>query len=64
MKWVNRKTKLPPKTDLYIVYTKTNRVCEAYWIADKFKFQKRWGDEIRNVTHWMNMPKPPKKKGV
>ena len=60
MKWINRKTSLPPKTDLYIVCTKYNRVCEAYWRKNEFKFTKRWGDEIKNVTHWMNMPLPPK----
>ena len=61
MEWNYRKNEMPRETDLYLVATKTGKVCEALYKIDRLKFEKRWGDEIKNVTHWMEMPKHPYK---
>lgn len=69
MAWTSVKTKLPSKSDKYMVYCdsciyvlpysvkyKKWNVCDSFSAANADKVS------IDTVTHWMPMPKPPKEE--
>jgi len=55
-KWIPVTERLPGRNDRYITFSGTYGVY-ALWF-DQYNFSD-CGDEIRDVTHWREMPTPP-----
>ena len=61
-KWISVKERLPENEKCVLVYSQDGGVAEGKYNA-RFKewVQFRWNvTELKNVTHWMPLPKPPK----
>lgn len=54
MNWINTKDKLPPKGKWVLVIESGEMMCDFHDGTD-WDYHKNL-----NVTHWMNLPKPPK----
>lgn len=68
--WISVKDKLPEKqidvvfySDPYEWWTGMFTPKNLGYDNDGFKYHQHWGDDgyhkIKNVTHWMPLPKPP-----
>jgi len=67
MEWISVKDRLPDSiTDRFIVCLKNKMILEMYFsnITGSRWFRLDLGDEVKGnpVTHWMEFPKPPKRK--
>ena len=69
MEWISVKDRLPKKDGEYFCYTKLHYISVYYYgkIDDEsdrkcfYFFDSEYGDvEANNVTHWMELPEPPK----
>jgi Protein of unknown function (DUF551) len=72
MEWIKCSERLPDIIDDYLILTRSQQMYVGRWIPDKKKKFRCWsiqcdcmnaegsGDEDYNVTHWADLPKPPK----
>lgn len=59
-KWIPVTDKLPQKCQFYLV-TDFGVVEEAYYNSDCL-WISRYDDKLKDVTHWMPLPQPPKEE--
>lgn len=61
--WISIEDELPPRLDEDLDVSITVIVCDEVNIGfGEYDFDKlKWFSDIRSVTHWMPIPKPPKK---
>ena len=57
MKWISVKDKLPEGYIRVLVISAVKQHVALY-MGDRFVV---WGESIKGVTHWMPLPKPPKR---
>lgn len=54
--WIPVAERLPERKGSYLVCSAKGCVCTAHWYAS------RWSHEHLKITHWMEMPMPPREK--
>lgn len=68
-KWISVKERLPKEEGWYLVYTTPNRehksinkamFCKGYAWGNFEPYWRGAGGHWANVTHWMELPDPPK----
>lgn len=60
--WISVKDRLPEENTEVLIYCKTNRGKEVFFV-DKIRYFRGlpiWQVWREKVTHWMPLPKPPK----
>lgn len=57
--WISVKEKLPPKADIYLVYSQWP---EAEPFRCTSGYTKKKGFAVNYVTHWQPLPEPPATK--
>lgn len=72
MEWISVKDRLPEKDGQYLCYKNyvVGGYCDLLWYGTIYDHGKKrtfyffdpdYGDiEVSNVTHWMELPEPPK----
>ena len=58
--WIDIKEEQPIANDNYLVYLLNGHICIGYWAAESFWSTGYYSNRLE-VTHWMELPEPPKK---
>ena len=59
--WVSVKDRLPPDRERVLVYTIDGRMFDACFSAGIwYEINNGWELDFHSMTHWMNLPEPPK----
>ena len=58
--WIDVKEKMPYNGQCVLIHSKDGGVAEGAYLSTKGYFEQwRWNSIQKNVTHWMELPKPP-----
>ena len=57
---IDVKEKMPYSGKCVLIHSKDGGVAEGAYLSTKGHFEQwRWSSIQKNVTHWMELPKPP-----